>query len=64
MTIVVFDAIAATAFWSCATVETLTSAPVGGGSGVGGTAGPARAMEGAIAHTSAQTDSNRLIDVR
>ena len=43
MTIVVFEAIAATAFCSCVTVETLTTAPVDRGSGTGGNAGPAAA---------------------
>lgn len=41
MTIVVFDAIAATAFCSCETVDTWIVAPVGAGSGAGGIAGPA-----------------------
>ena len=48
ITIVVFEAMEATAFCSCATVDTLTIVPVGGGSGTGGNAGPATAAVGIV----------------
>ena len=52
MTIVVFDLSAATADSSCATVETLITAPDGAGSGGAGDAERAHDTHGAAAHPS------------
>src|SRR5712692_1751686 len=61
MTIVVFETRAPTAFWSCATVETLTTFPEGGGSGGagGGTVKALTAWLPAKASASARGDAGR-----
>src|SRR5260370_5207049 len=61
MTIVVFEVRAPTAFWSCATVETLTTFPEGGGRGGagGGTVKALRAWLPIKANATARGDAGR-----